>query len=414
MFCELTKEEYSHFQMSHEYCNFLNGVECGQLEEMSGYSVCYVGNKENGELTAATMLVSMPLMKKFHYFYAPRGLLIDYHNLELLQQFTHDLKQYAKKKKAVYVVIDPYVLYKERDIDGNLVEGGFDNQDVVDHLIASGFHHKGFSVGYGQNMQYIRWMYSMSLEDTDEKTLWKNLHQQTRWSINRTLKYQMQVRELSLDEMNIFDDIMKKTGERRHFQSRQLSFYENQCQAYGDHLKVLLAYMDVPLYRESLNKELNQENENIFKAKQELEKHPSKKFENKLKVANEAVEILEKKLKEADQLEKDYGTIIPMAASMFALYKDEVTYLTSGAYEEFRHFYASYAIQWHMIQEALKEGYKKYNFYGISGEFDEDNENYGVYKFKRGFPGQVEELIGDFVLPTRPVLYSIYHHLREK
>lgn len=67
-----------------------------------------------------------------------------------------------------------------------------------------------------------------------------------------------------------------------------------------------------------------------------------------------------------------------------------------------------------MIQEALKLGYKKYNFYGISGEFDEENENYGVYKFKRGFPGQVEELIGDFVLPTRKIWYQIYRILREK
>ena len=30
--------------------------------------------------------------------------------------------------------MDPYVIYKERDIDGNLVEGGVDHSGVVSQL----------------------------------------------------------------------------------------------------------------------------------------------------------------------------------------------------------------------------------------------------------------------------------------
>ena len=414
MFCELSREEYAAFQQHYRYRNFLNSVESATLEEMEGLSVFFVGSKEQGEVVAAAMLVKLPLMKKFHYLYAPRGVLVDYHDVHRLREFSEQLKQYAKKQGAVYIVMDPYVLYKERDMDGNLLPDGFDHSDVVDNLLQCGFQHKGFSVGYGKNMQFVRWMYSMSLQGMDANTIWKNLHQQTRWSINRTLKYQMQVKELSIEEMSLFDDIMKKTGERRHFASRELSFYEHQCKAYGEHLKVLLAYVDVPLYKNSLLKELQQEEMNAANATKELAEHASKKFAKKLKVAKEAIALLNKKIQEAEQLEVEHGSIIPMAASMFMLYGDEVTYLTSGAYEQFRSFYASYAIQWHMIQEVLKLGYKKYNFYGISGEFDEENENYGVYKFKRGFPGQVEELIGDFVLPTRKIWYQIYRILREK
>ena len=58
-------------------------------------------------------------------------------------------------------------------------------------------------------------------------------------------------------------------------------------------------------------------------------------------------------------------------------------------------------------------GYKKYNFYGISGIFDSKDENYGVYAFKKGFPGKVEELVGDFVLVVNPALYKIYKTLKK-
>ena len=47
-----------------------------------------------------------------------------------------------KKKKGLYLVVDPNVLYKERDIDGELVENGFDHSYVVDNMIASGYEHQ--------------------------------------------------------------------------------------------------------------------------------------------------------------------------------------------------------------------------------------------------------------------------------
>ena len=38
----------------------------------------------------------------------------------------------------------------------------------------------------------------------------------------------------------------------------------------------------------------------------------------------------------------------------------------------------------------------KYNFYGITAIFDKNDPDYGVYEFKKGFNGQVEEYIDNF------------------
>ena len=64
-------------------------------------------------------------------------------------------------------------------------------------------------------------------------------------------------------------------------------------------------------------------------------------------------------------------------------------------------FYNSqYLIQWEMIKYGINHGFKRYNFYGIPSTFDKNDKDYGIYEFKTGFNGFVEELVGEFVYPT--------------
>ena len=64
-----------------------------------------------------------------------------------------------------------------------------------------------------------------------------------------------------------------------------------------------------------------------------------------------------------------------------------------------------------MIKYACNNNYKRYNFFGIKS-FDNKNDNdYGIYEFKKGFNGFVEELIGAYEISTNTIYY-IYKLLR--
>ena len=57
--------------------------------------------------------------------------------------------------------------------------------------------------------------------------------------------------------------------------------------------------------------------------------------------------------------------------------------------------------------ECLERGVKSYNFYGIDGIFDDPNDpGRGLLEFKQGFGGYVQEMMGSFTLPVRPVAYA--------
>lgn len=83
----------------------------------------------------------------------------------------------------------------------------------------------------------------------------------------------------------------------------------------------------------------------------------------------------------------------PLAAAMFMIDDKEIIYLYSGSVRKYQKYGGAHLMQWRMIQEAIQRGCEKYNFYGVYPV-----EGNGVYNFKLGFRGQVEELLGTFVL----------------
>ena len=102
-----------------------------------------------------------------------------------------------------------------------------------------------------------------------------------------------------------------------------------------------------------------------------------------------------KKFKEENPNGKDICCLLSMKSG------NEYLTLTSGGLEEYHSFTPKYAMYDAHIKDAYKEGFKACNFYGISGNFQkENNPLYGVYEFKRGFGGNVVEYIGQFTLPV--------------
>ena len=118
------------------------------------------------------------------------------------------------------------------------------------------------------------------------------------------------------------------------------------------------------------------------------------------------LKFINKKINELECLKEDKGNIIPLSAAMFMLYGDEIVYLFSGSYKEYMQYYGQYIIQWDMIKYACENKYKRYNFYGIIDVFNKNGKDYGVYEFKKGFNGYVEELLGEYIYIINKKAYN--------
>ena len=406
-FQEITEKEYQKFWENHPLKTFLSAPEISKLREKSGWITYFVGVKENKKIIAATMLLAHKRHFGKYEFYSPRGYLMDFKNKELLTFFTSELKQYIKDKKGYVLRIDPYVIYKQRDIDGNIVEGGEDNSDVVENLLKLGYRKIA-----EENMEQVGWMFSLDLEGKTIDQIYKEMKPNTRNTIRKAEKFGITVNEIAYDELDKFQSIMEETGARKGFHVRKLSYFQEMYKLFHDknEIKYFITELDLKAYIERLTKEKSEKEEKLSSLSD------AKYNDGQKKNLNNEITSIEKRITESNKIRKDTGKdVITLSGSMFMLIQPEVIYLSSGNYEEYMNFNSQYLIQWELIKYGIENGFKKHNFYGIPAHINEHPKDYGIYEFKRGFNGYVEELIGEFALPItwHYKLFDIIHKIKK-
>ncbi len=397
-FCELEENEYRNFLDKSPQRTFMQTPEMGKIREKSGWNVVYLGVKEDGKIVAASMFTSLTRRFGKKEYYAPRGLLLDYQNKELLNFFTDNLKKYVKEHGGYVFRIDPYVINKERNGAGEVLENGVDNHEIIESLLSLGYKKVP-----DNKMKQVKWMYVLDVKDKSEEEILNNMKANTRNTIKKTLKNGIEIKELTKEEIIDFYNIMKETSERKGFGIRSLSYYESLYDAFKprDEIKFMLTRLNLTHHIQTLEREKEE------KIRERNALSDNIHNDGKRKNIDFDIETIEKRIAKAEEIRKEKGEVINLSSSMFMLTKPEVIYLTSGNYEEYMFYNSQYLIQWEMIKYAIENGFDRYNFYGITGNFDKNDKDYGIYQFKTGFNGYVEELIGEYAYPTSFIYYVI-------
>ena len=398
-FVELTEKEYQKFWENHPLKTFLSAPKIAKLREKSNWKSYFVGVKENKKVVAAALLLSHKRKFNVNEFYSPRGFLLDYNNKELLSFFVEKVKEFAKSKNGYILRIDPYVIYKQRDINGDIVEGGEDNSHVVEQLTSL-----GFKKVKTENMEQVGWMFSLGLEGKTEEQILKEMKPNTRNTIRKAEKLGITMTELSYDELDRFQNIMEETGERKNFAVRNVEYFQNMYNLFheSNEVKYYVTELNLKEYTKRLNEEIKEKEEKLSNL------GDAKYNDGQRKNISSEIESLKKRIDDAKEImEKTNKDIITLSGSMFILIDPEIIYLSSGNYEEYMRFNSQYLIQWELIKYGIKNNFKKHNFYGIPANINEHPKDYGIYEFKKGFNGYVEELIGEFELPLKKEYYLI-------
>lgn len=408
-FCILTEDEFRNFSKSCPYESFMQTVELAHLKEELGSKIHYVGVKEDGNIIASSLMLEDTTILGKKMFYAPRGLLVDYHNKELLTFFTKNLKKYIKKQGGFILTIDPNVIYRVRTSDGEIDKNNPSDNESIQNLKDLGYKHYGFNI-YLDSRQ-ARWCYRFTL-DQDYESKKVKFSKSTRKNIDFCIKKGLMVREGTIDDLKVMAEIFEVTSKRRDFFSRSLDYYQKMYKHMKDLMTIYIAYLDPNIYYSHTLSLLEEAKKNYQIVLDKMEKDMvgsrllSQK-ENALKQIEKYEKELEKatKFKEENPNGKDIGCLLSLRSG------NEYLTLSSGVLAEYKQFTPKYLMYEHHIKEAYKEGFEYCNFYGITGDFNPKGKYYGIYEFKKGFGGNVIEYIGQFDLKTSN-FYYIYKGLK--
>lgn len=188
-----------------------------------------------------------------------------------------------------------------------------------------------------------RFNYRLYLEGRSEEALFANLLQKTRYNVRVAQKKGVTVRVAGIELLPEFCRLMKLTGERDGFNIRPPEYFERFLTALSDSARLYVAEFQ--------------------------------------------------------------GQVISGAITVN--YGGKTCYVYGASDNALRNTMSTYLLQWEMIRWAVETGCNVYDFQGVSGDISEDNPLYGLYRFKRGFNGSLDELCGEFDFVYRPTVAKL-------
>ena len=403
IFTEISSEELLKFQKenNHRYY-FSQTAEYNVMAHNNNLKTKILAVKENNEILAYGIFIYFQYKKYFYKVTAQYGPIMDYSNTELVTFYFEQLKNYYSKNLRVLCVrVNPFINEKYF----NDIEYITENKEAIKvNRILNDLNYCAMNEDLFTNPTLSsRCIFSKTLdENITETNLLKNVSQIARYTINRTIKEGVQVREIDIfneEDAKIFDEINRDTENRINFEIRDNTYFKTLKNSIKEKVHYLISYIDCDQFIETTTNtiaSLEKERDDL-KEKLEQGKVNAKKATNRLKEFDENIAIWYKKIDKIRELKSENGNIINLSCASFIESGQDLIYFTSGAMRKFHRYEGPYAILFHMIKYAINNNFKYFNFFGTSKDFEsEEATDYGVLQFKRNFNGNIEYFMDNY------------------
>ncbi|MCL5104216.1 MAG: peptidoglycan bridge formation glycyltransferase FemA/FemB family protein [Armatimonadetes bacterium] len=106
---------------------------------------------------------------------------------------------------------------------------------------------------------------------------------------------------------------------------------------------------------------------------------------------------------------------MPVAGAIAYLFGDKAMYTYGASSNEHRNVMPNHLMQWTMIQWAMENGCKWYDFRGVSPKKDDGDDHLrGLNRFKEGFSPRFVEYIGEYDMVLSPAWYWLWNVARPR
>ncbi len=409
-FVRLTAEAYATFMRTAERQFVPQMPEYGLARQADGYTVEFLGvvdgpTREAEEVIGAGLLLFQPWKKFFQRGLMNYGPTLDWENSELVRFFFTELTTFLRKShpRVLAVRICPLV-HKNFYEDINVIEESKLGKDIDIQFRSLGMTRidKEF---YEQPDIQIRYIYTKNISGMSFEEATATLSKGLRRRFHNEGRYGVEVRFLPPEEFHVFDELHESTAARTRMAgitSSSEDLYCNLMKELGPERAFLcVAYLSPVRYLEQIHGERAelQERLTILEARK-----PTKARDRDIDQVTKRLGLLDEQEVTAQQTLDEYGDNIPFNSALSFVAGKEIILLLGGMDKRFSSYARDYPVERAMFKLACEMGLEVYNTFGVSGVFDETAVDAPVLAFKRWLNGNVEEFIGTYVLPVRPLL----------
>lgn len=390
---ELTIDEFNAFVRNSPLGTHYQTFNYALLMGENGYEYELVGMfNEYNQLKAASLILFKNLKMHYKYGYAPKGFILDYFNQEIVSEFATLLKSYYKKKKVVFIKINPEIAISEIDKESGLKTYNW-NYNILEIMEKAGFKKLKDNLYFESVLP--RFSAVVSLKNYSMNSVSKNTRNKIRRAHHKGL-------HIELAEKSGIDILQKFIKNKRTINEYYYKDYYNVFKK-DDMIDLFLVSIDSEEFlmnsRELYEKELEINNRLVSLLNRENNKRNlNKKMDSDRKILNYKQDV-----KFATELNTKKDKVY-IAGALVIKYQNRVQILMSGYAKKYKRFEANY----YLHDEILKYYQKNYDYAelnGLTGDFSKENPYLGLNEFKIGFNPRIYEYIGEFDLPLNEKKY---------
>lgn len=269
----------------------------------------------------------------------PMGGVMDWEDRRLVEFWLKELRGFAKKKNAVSLEVFPPLKTRVWSVKGE-IEQNFDRRKLFEVFSLCGFEFEGETTKVENKAN--RWVAVKDLGGfRDEAELRASYKKNVRNKL-RKCSPELEIREVrARDGLAKVAEAINGSNEKNEVKGRDLQYFEDIAEIFGEKVRFVLA------------------------------------------------------TRKAD------GAAV--AGRVIFDTPNETISFISGTVQKYRKMNAMTVLQDDLLTKCLRKGVKRVNFYGIEGDFSENNR---LLEFKSGFGVKVEEYIGGFRMILRPAEYQ--------
>ena len=383
--------------------HFMQTSAWGEVNQKRGAIPHYLLIKNNNVVIGSAMLLEKKVLN-YSTFYCPRGFICDYKNLNNVEAIINLLKKYVKEHHGLYLKVDPDIIIRKLDNNGNVIFKDEENFDLIDYFKSLGGKHRGFTTSLYESSA-PRFTFRLDLDKSLED-LYKGFVPSIKRLANKQNPYEIDIIKGNKDNLKDFYFVMQQTLIRKSMVLEPYSFYETFFNTLYDHnmadIYLVVAYKSK--LQEILNSQLKEAKTKYIEALEKLQNADNKTNQNSVKETEKLKTSIENKISEVNELKEERNVI---SSQLVVKYKDMVWTIHGGNNDTLGFLRANYEIHFKIFKDAVDNNYKVFDFYGVEGKIDKNSGAYGLFVFKSQFGADYDEFIGEFDFVVRPFINSI-------
>lgn len=382
---ELTLYEFDDYASNHPLKSYHQSSSYALLMSENGYDFDFIGLLDaNDKIVAASLILKKKIALNFFYGYAPKGLLVDYFNENLVEKFILELKNHYYKKNMIFIRINPEIAIGELQSDNNYLCKYNENTKIINTF--SKFNLKIFNKSENFETILPRFNAIVNLKKFDITNIDKTARNKVKKGIRRGLVFE----KSTLDNIDILYGFIKG------MKNRDISYYKSYYNKFNKNDQIDLIYIKISYHdylvnaQNSYNEELEVNNylNELFKINQ------SQDILNKKMISDKLLTMHEKEIVEATKCLQNNITETYIAGALVIKYHNRINIVISGFDKKYKKFNPNHYL-YYSILEHYKKDFSFADLNGVTNDFSNKTNYYGLNKFKLEFKPKIYEFIGE-------------------